>query len=277
VHTPRGNPNVAAVLSWLLPGAGQLYVGSVLPALVSFAVVEGLYWLGLRLSGGMTFEYLEKELHSAVTPLLSPELGNLGAILYQIRVYGFGPGTPRVWPDHIVMGSMLCALSGVLGICVAVHAHSAARTSQRPKDPKRWIDWPAVAVGLAWLVPGLAHFLQGRKRRAAIVLVLLVGLFALGTVLAEGSNLSRERHFYYWAGQFMVGLPAILAEGLFGHLRVKHEIPYVDAGLVFACVAGLLNILAMIDAYGFSESRFFGLPFKSSAPSEPAAPAVKVG
>jgi hypothetical protein len=210
----------------------------------------------------MTFEYLEKELQGLTAPLLSPELGNLGALLYQEKTYGFGPGIPRLWPEHMVLGSTLCALSGVLGICVAVQAHIDARTSVRPK---RWTEWPAIAVGLAWLLPGLAHFAQGRKLRGAIVFAALVGLFALGTVFAEGSNLSRERHFYYWAGQFMVGAPAMLSEALWGDMHVAREIPYVDAGLVFACVAGLLNILAMIDAYGFSEARLLGLPLKSSA------------
>ena len=51
----------------------------------------------------------------------------------------------------------------------------------------------------------------------------LVGLFVLGTVLAEGSNLSRERHFYYWGGQFVIGAPAIVAEALLGRMAVPRS------------------------------------------------------
>jgi len=99
-----------------------------------------------------------------------------------------------------------------------------------------------------------------------MVFVALVGLFVLGTALAEGSNLSRERHFYYWAGQFLIGLPGILAELAFGDMRITGHIPYVDTGLVFGCVAGLLNVLAMIDVYAWGEARLLGLPMKTHEP-----------
>jgi hypothetical protein len=93
----------------------------------------------------------------------------------------------------------------------------------------------------------------------------LIALFAVGTALAEGTNLSRERHFYYWAGQFVLGGPALLAELVWGGARVTHDIPYVDAGLVFGCVAGLLNVLAMIDVFGYGEAKLLGLPLKTAA------------
>jgi hypothetical protein len=129
-----------------------------------------------------------------------------------------------------------------------VRAHADARGSGKGLSP-------ATPVLLTWLVPGLGHWLLGRRARGAAVFALLVGLFLIGTFLAEGSNLDRERHFYYWGGQVLLGLPAVLAELVHGHARVAAELPYVDAGLVFGCVAGLLNILAMIDAYGFGEAR----------------------
>jgi hypothetical protein len=140
------------------------------------------------------------------------------------------------------------------------HAHTLARAGTSKAAAK-----PVIQALLAWVVPGLGHFAQGRRVRGAIVFVLLVGLFALGTALAEGSNLSRERHFYYWAGQFLLGGPAIGAEALFGRMRITHDIPYVEAGLMFGCVAGLLNVIAMLDVYGWGESKLFGLPLKSSA------------
>ena len=52
----------------------------------------------------------------------------------------------------------------------------------------------------------------------------------------------------------MAGLPTMLSEALHGHAPVTGDIPYVDAGLVFACLAGLLNILALLDVYGRFES-----------------------
>jgi len=117
---------------------------------------------------------------------------------------------------------------------------------------------PSAAVFLAWLVPGLGHLSQGRRRRALIVAVLLIGLFALGTLLAEGSNLSRERHFYYWGGQFFLGLPALVAEAFSGRPAVAGEIAQMDVGLLFASMAGLLNILAILDVYAWGEDLALG-------------------
>lgn len=263
----RGDATVAALLSWFLPGAGHLYLGRVGLGLALLVLVDGLYYLGLQLAGGMTFEFLDPELRSVAAPLLSPELGNLGGLLWQMRSYGFGPGIARPWPEWIVVGSMLTALSGVLNMLVMCHAHTLAR-SPSPAAANR----TALSTFLAWLVPGLGHFHQGRKARGAVVFALLVGCFVLGSLLAEGSNLSRERHFYYWAGQFAIGLPGIVAELAFGTMRVTHDIRYVDAGLVFGCVAGMLNVLAMIDVYGWSESKELGVPLRTSeaADSTPA-------
>ena len=87
---------------------------------------------------------------------------------------------------------------------------------------------------------------------------MLVGVFAAGTLLADFSNLSRERHFYYWSGQFLIGLPSLLLEYVTGRPPVVAEIPHVDAGLTFGCVAGLLNVMAMLDVYRHAEARVLG-------------------
>ncbi len=51
----------------------------------------------------------------------------------------------------------------------------------------------------------------------------------------------------------MGGVPVIGLEQLFGQPVVNHEIKYAEAGLVLACLAGLLNILAILDVYGWGE------------------------
>lgn len=269
-----GNPNWAAVLTWLVPGAGHLYLGRPVLALLGFALVEGIYLLGLQLSQGMTFEYLDLELRSLFAPVLAPETGNLGGFFWQLRTYGFGPGFPREFPEWMRLGSWLTGLSGILNVCLMVQAHVDARLPRESALPRPGRFGPALHVLLAWIVPGLGHLAQGRRMRGVLVFAALVGLFAFGTVLAEGSNLSRERHFYYWSGQFLVGAPAMIAEALWGGMRVRKELPYVDCGLVFGCVAGLLNVLALIDVFGWSEARLFGWPQKQGAAAEKQAAAA---
>ncbi len=273
---PAGDPNVATFLTWFLPGAGHVYLGRAGAGLIAFAVVQGVYYLGLVLSGGMGFEYLQPELRGALAPVLAPEAGNLGALLWQMSQYGYGPDHPRPWPEWMALGTTLTAISGVLNVFLMVHAHTLARLPKGvPLGPRRS---PAFYVGATWLLPGLGHLLQGRRTRGLLVFGALVGLFVVGTLLAEGSNLARERHYYYWGGQILVGLPTLIAEAFVGRAPIRGEIPFAEAGLVFGCLAGLLNVLAMIDVYGAAEREVFGVPEPDEAsavgaPEQPAAAA----
>jgi uncharacterized protein DUF6677 len=257
----RGDPNVAVLLTWFLPGAGHLFLGRMGPGLIAFALVEGLYALGWFLSGGRTFEYLDPELRGPLATLLTPEAGNLGAMLCHLKYSGFGLEEPLPFPPAMVTGSFLCALSGILNVFVAAHVHLGARTAS---TAGRAGPHPVLLLAAAWFVPGLGHWWQGRRLRAALVFALLFGLFVAGTWLAAGTNLSRERHFYYWSGQFLLGGPAMAFELLSGHPRVTRELPWSDVGLLYACMAGLLNVLAMLDVFGVAEQRWL-------APSTPAA------
>lgn len=261
-----GEPLVALILTWVLPGAGHLYLGRARFALLAFALVEGLYLLGLKLSGGLAFEFLQPDLRSPLAAVLTPEAGNLGALLWHRRAHPFLPvGLFVPWPDTIRLGASLTAISGLLNVMLMVAAHTDARFPRAAKAPARH---PAALVLAAWALPGLGHWLQGRRARALAIFTMLVSLFLVGTLLGEGSNLDRVRHFYYWGGQLLLGLPALLAELAHGHAPVTGELPYGDAALVFGCVAGLLNVLAMLDVYGYRE-RELEQPAPQALPAQP--------
>jgi len=273
---PSGEPNVATLLTWFLPGAGHLYIGRATFGLVAFVLVEGLYLLGLKLSGGMGFEFLQPELRGPFAPALAPELGNLGALIYHMQSYGYGLPVPRPFPDTVVLGTTLTAISGVLNLCLMCHANFEARL---PKDVHTGWKSPALPVLLTWICPGLGHWFQGRKLRGTLVFLSLVGCVVLGTILADASNLSRERHYYYWGGQVMAGAPALLLQLVWGAKSLNSYVPYGEAGLVFAAVAGMLNILAMLDVYGFAARRWEGSDSETEEParSEDAANASDGG
>lgn len=257
LETPKSG-TLAILLTWFLPGAGHIYLGRIAFGFGALVVVSGLYALGLRLSEGMTFEFLDAELRSPFATALTPEVGNLSALIYQMKHYGFGPPQPRELAEWVRLGSYLSALSGLANACLAAHAASVARESSAALVATRPKLAPALQTFAAWAVPGLGHWLQGRKLRALIVGALLIGLFVTGSLLAEYSNLSRSRHFYYWGGQFLVGLPAAALEAVKGGVRVDHEIVWADTGLLFGCIAGLLNVLAMLDVYAWGEALAFG-------------------
>ncbi len=263
----KGDPLIAVLLTWFLPGAGHLYLGRRKFALIAFVVVEGLYFAGLTLSKGMFLEYLPAEMRGRFAAALTPEVGNLGALLYHVDAYGFGLAFPREWPVHMDLGTMLTAVSGILNVMLMSRAHFDARHVKR--DPGKPIG-PALAASLSLVIPGLGQFVQGRRARGILIAVMLVAVFLVGTQMAGGTNLDRERHFYYWAGQFMLGGPAWLAEFVHGH-AIALEMPVrVDAGIVMGCVAGMLNILVMLDAYGYSEALHLGVEPPRSAKSAKA-------
>ena len=74
----RASPQIAALLTWIVPGAGHLYLGRPMLALLGFLLIEGLYLVGLNLSHGMLLEYLEPDLRGPFAGALTPEVGNLG-------------------------------------------------------------------------------------------------------------------------------------------------------------------------------------------------------
>lgn len=248
--TGRGDSNFAAILTWLVPGAGHVYLGAPLFGLAAFLVVTGLYLLGIRLSDGMAFEFLQTDLRSTIAPVLTPEVGNLSAVIWHMKTYGFGQPFPRPWPAHIDLGTFFTAFSGMLNACLACKAHFDARVPRGMRSTKLS---PGLLVMAGWMVPGLGHWLQGRRMRAVLVCAIVAGFVVIGSALAEGANLDRERHFYYWSGQFLAGAPAWILEALHGHAFVRADIRYVDAGLAFGAVGGLLNILAWLDVFAYAE------------------------
>ncbi len=115
---------------------------------------------------------------------------------------------------------------------------------------------PWVTVVLAWLVPGLGHFLLGRKNRAAIIFCAVVISFLIGMLMrgpmfqptSVGDVLSRLIQSAGFIGDMAAGLIYFIAVGL-GYWPPDQPTHSSDYGSKFLVAAGLLNILAMVDAY----------------------------
>lgn len=139
---------------------------------------------------------------------------------------------------------------------------------------------PYVAALLAWLVPGLGHFYQGRRGKGALYLICILGLFVAGLVMGEAKIVywrwlnplqNAEDFRWYYLAQFWAGLVALpgliqatlarygmdpilggyLAEPTLQAINGLHMARgrFVDIGSVYTVIAGLLNILAIYDAY----------------------------
>lgn len=240
------NPNVAALLTWLVPGAGHFLLGRMRLALIAFIAIEGLYVAGLALTGGAFLELLAPEIRGRFAGALTPEVGNFGAFLLHVRDIDFSDLTPPPFGPALYIGLALTSTSGILNLILASKAHFDARAQSSAVIEGAAIR-PGKAVLLGWLLPGAGHLAQGRVARGVFCFVLITGMFVLGCVLAEGTNLDRTRHFYYWAGQTLLGPTAFAAEYLSGHPLMEVRPRYSDAGVMLASVAGVLNVLLLLD------------------------------
>ena len=104
---------------------------------------------------------------------------------------------------------------------------------------------------VAWLVPGAGHLIQGRRQKGLIFLVALSAMFLIGLGL-EG------RLFPFQFSEPLVGLAALANLGMGAVYGVAAAMGLGEGvvtaasyeyGNTFLIVAGLLNMLVVIDAY----------------------------
>jgi len=147
-------------------------------------------------------------------------------------------------------------------------------------NPKVDLKNRHLALILAWMVPGLGHFYQGRIGKGVLYSVSILSLFIVGLAMGDwkivywrwvNPTANTEAFCFNYLGQFWAGLialPALIQSTLIlkGHdptfwgfmaepdQRVINSLyptlgKFVEIGTLYTTVAGLLNILAMYDAF----------------------------
>jgi hypothetical protein len=114
-----------------------------------------------------------------------------------------------------------------------------------------------VAPALAWLIPGAGHFLQKRWIRGALLMISVVAMFWLG--------LAMKGKVYQQNAGDLLEILAFVSDlgtgGLYILSRIMdlgmNQIAFAtaDYGTKFIAVAGLLNIIAAVDAYHIAIGR----------------------
>jgi hypothetical protein len=100
----------------------------------------------------------------------------------------------------------------------------------------------------AWAVPGLGHVVLGRWSKAVYFFLLITSLFALGVWLGGGGSVSAARFPFHIYGQYGAGLPAFVASWI-GAGPLHATIDRLELGVLMTTVAGILNIIVVVDAY----------------------------
>ena len=116
---------------------------------------------------------------------------------------------------------------------------------------------PGLVLFAAWLVPGAGHLLLRKWVRGGLLLVSIAAMFAIGVGL-EGKvylpNTGDPLDMLGFAGDLGSGLLYGLARML-GWGQAAVQIAVADYGTKFIVVAGLLNIVAAVDAHSLASGR----------------------
>ena len=132
-------------------------------------------------------------------------------------------------------------------------ATTSTRNVASQNAPKGFVYLPLIA---GWLVPGLGHFLLRKWIRGALLGVSVIGMFALG--------LAMKGKIYTGAQDIleMLGMAGDLGNGLlflvgrtFGWGADQIQVTTGDYGTKFIVVAGLLNVIAAVDAHNLRTGR----------------------
>ena len=162
---------------------------------------------------------------------------------------------------------------------------AGAATSEELNVP---LKDPVLAAFLTWLIPGAGHLYQGRTGKGLLFMVCILGVFFQGLYLGGGKVVyaswrAEDRHLAYFC-QVGAGLPALPAlvqwirvdvmnsPPLFGGFMAPPKQAFADRdgrgnpagelsewertlgvnfelGTAYTMIAGLLNLLAVFDAF----------------------------
>lgn len=124
---------------------------------------------------------------------------------------------------------------------------------------------------LGWVLPGLGHLRNGDARRGRLVMLGVVGLFLTGVLVGGLDCVDRREDGLWFLAQAGAGPIAFLTDALNAGLlksgRMGELMPMTapngamlqvsslksvgavnDVGILFTSMAGLLNVVALLDA-----------------------------
>jgi len=116
-----------------------------------------------------------------------------------------------------------------------------------------------LVAAVAWAVPGGGHLLLRRRQKGVIFLVALTLMFAMGLwlegrIFPLGFDLSQPLVGLAAVADLGIGIPYFVAKFM-GHGAGRVVAITYEYGNAFAIVAGLLNMLVVLDAWDIAEGR----------------------
>src|SRR5580704_16977490 len=116
---------------------------------------------------------------------------------------------------------------------------------------------PTLALIAGWLVPGAGHMLLGKWVRGLLLMASILAMFAIGIAL-QGKiytpNTGEPLDMLGFVGDLGSGVLYGLAR-ILGWGQAPVLVAVADYGTKFIVVAGLLNVVAAVDAHSLASGR----------------------
>lgn len=142
------------------------------------------------------------------------------------------------------------------------------------KEPRR-----AAAFVLAWLLPGAGHAAMGKWKKGLFFFLLLGATYLFGLWIVGFRAVAFDENPFYYVGQYGSGVTFLLGRYLADWRAFpREELPpsWYDPGLLYVCVAGLLNLVVMLNVLEVALPR--GSEAGTASPAGTmAAPAAETG
>ena len=116
---------------------------------------------------------------------------------------------------------------------------------------------PTLVLLAGWFIPGAGHLLLKKWIRAALLFASIVLMFVIGISLqgkVYSPNTGELLDMLNFVGDLGTGLLYVLAR-LFDLGASSVQLATADYGTKFIVVAGLLNIVAAVDAHSLASGR----------------------
>jgi hypothetical protein len=116
---------------------------------------------------------------------------------------------------------------------------------------------PTLALLAGWLVPGAGHMLLGKWVRGLLLMASILAMFAIGIALQGkiySPNTGEPLDMLGFVGDLGSGALYLLAR-ILGWGQAPVLVAVADYGTKFIVVAGLLNVVAAVDAHSLASGR----------------------
>ncbi|OHB70345.1 MAG: hypothetical protein A2W23_02510 [Planctomycetes bacterium RBG_16_43_13] len=108
-----------------------------------------------------------------------------------------------------------------------------------------------LAALLGWLIPGAGHLYLGKQWKALFFFMVLVFTYLTGLYFTGFRTVSWGDNQFYYIGNYGSGATLFLGNVLSQEKAhpVEGRVEYFDVGLLYTCVAGLLNAVIVLSLY----------------------------